>query len=292
MSTVVYLSYGKGPHEQEVIFSLLSAWYWAMPGRDDVRFAVYTDHPETFAGLPVEIEKVSPKTWGEWSGPAGFNHRRKIMALRHAIGRWDAKTVLLDGDTWWRNRPAVLFDRIGPGRSTMHLREGRVETLRHHSPTAQALATLFATHSFTDFHGHTKVFESSEWMWNSGVIGLDPADAGLLDEVLYWNDALCSVARLHVLEQFALGYVLGQRTRLEEAGDCVWHYWPCYMIQPFRKRLPGIMAATCALPLAERAAACYRHRPRPTPARRAKSLVMRGLQVIGLQAPRPRCSEW
>jgi hypothetical protein len=283
MFTVVYLSYGKGPHEQEVIFSLLSAWHWAMPDRDDVRFAVYTDHPETFAGLPVDIERVSPETWVEWSGPTGFNHRRKIMALRHAFDRWGTKTLLVDGDTWWRNRPAVLFRRIRPGQSVLHLREGRV---------ARALATLFATHSFTDLDGHTKTFESSEWMWNAGVIGLDPADAGLLDEVLHWTDALCNVARMHVLEQFAFSYVLGQRTHLKEAGDCVWHYWPCYMIEPFRKRLPGIMAETGDLPLTERAAACYRHRPRPTPVRRAKSLVKRGLQMIGLQAPRPRCSEW
>lgn len=292
MSTVVYLSYGKGPHEQEVIFSLLSAWHWAMPGRDDVRYAVYTDHPETFAGLPVEIEQVSPATWAEWSGSAGFNHRRKIMALRHALSRRGTKTVLLDGDTWWRKRPAVLFSRIRPGQSVMHLREGRVASLRHHSPTAQSLATLLATHCFTDLRGQPKTLDPSAWMWNSGVIGLDPADAGLLDEVLHWNDELCGVARLHVLEQFALGHVLDQRTRLGEAGDCVWHYWPCYMIQPFRRQLPGLLAKIAELPLAERATECYRHRPRPTTARQAKSLVMRSLQKIGLQAHRPRCSEW
>ena len=68
-------------------------------------------------------------------------------------------------------------------------------------------------------------------IWNAGVIGLDPADAKLLDEVLDLTDQFCACSNLHVLEQLAFSYVLTQRSVVSETHDIVFHYWPPYLHQ-------------------------------------------------------------
>jgi hypothetical protein len=86
--------------------------------------------------------------------------------------------------------------------------------------------------------------------------------------------------------------VLAQRTQLREAADTVFHYWPPYLHQPFREKLPRIMRQTEMLPLAQRVARCYANRPRPTLPRRGKVLLKRCLQAAGFLRGRARSNEW
>jgi hypothetical protein len=290
MKTILYLSYGKGPHEQEVIFSILSAWRWQDLDKAGVRVVIYTDHPESFAGLPVEIELISTEQWTIWSGAAQFNHRRKIMALQHAIRKSDAATVMLDGDTWWRRPPIELFDRIAPGRSVMHLREGLVNDV--HSPTMEAMASLLENGQFTGPDRQIQSIPLSASMWNSGVVGLDPSDAVWLEDIIWWVDSLSAQSKLHVLEQFAFSHVLEEHTQLEEAGDLVFHYWPPYLHDPFRTRLSSVMEASAKMTLEDRANWCYAQRPQPTMARRGKVVAKRMLQKFGFLKSRIRANEW
>jgi len=51
MKNLVYLSYGAGLHEQEITFSILSAYHWLGVGDPDMRIVIYTDRPETFSTL-------------------------------------------------------------------------------------------------------------------------------------------------------------------------------------------------------------------------------------------------
>ena len=117
MNNLVYLSYGAGPHEQEITFSVLSAYHWLGVGDLDMRIVVYTDRPETFSTLEVATVVLDASTLKEWAGPAGFGHRRKILALRDALQRFDGPSAILDGDTYFRRSPTKLFGRIGPGRA-------------------------------------------------------------------------------------------------------------------------------------------------------------------------------
>lgn len=288
---LLYLSYGHGLHEQEVAFSVLSAWRWIAAEAAAPRILVYTDHPELFASLPVTIELITEEAWREWAGPFRYNHRRKILALRHALHKYHNSTVLLDGDTWLRKPPAALFERIGPGRATMHLREGRLTEIA--MPIPREMVTLLEAHRFSDAGGHLLSIPPSSAMWNAGVVGIHPSDAPLLDEVLHLTDQLCAKSKLHVLEQFAFSYVLEQRMQhLSGAGDLVFHYWPPYLHDPFRLKLPEIMARYNSFPLELRAEKCYAHRPRPTSARRVKVMAKRVMQAMGLLRGRARSNEW
>jgi hypothetical protein len=290
VKNLLYISYGAGLHQQEIIFSLLSAWRWSELGGDSIRFLVFTDQPGAFDGLPVAVEHIPEEQWTEWSGPHRFKHRCKILALRHAFQKYPAATVLLDGDTWLRKAPQLLFDRIAPGRTVMHLREGKLMEIAF--PCPREMAELLRRERFVDRNGGEVAIPPSAAIWNAGVVGLDPGDEGLLDDVLNLTDQFCVKSNLHILEQFAFSYLLEQKSDLQESGDVVFHYWPPYLHDPFRRKLPELLAKSAAMPLAERAAYCYGQRPRPTLARRGKVVAKRCLQALGFLPGGARSSEW
>ncbi len=289
MNHLLYLSYGRGPHQQEVIFSALSAHHWS-PAGEDYQIWIYTDETDTFKGLPFEIQFISTARWNDWAGPKQFNHRRKILALKHAIEHHAGPVVLLDGDTWLRAPVSRLFERVGPGRTLMHIREGDIS--RIDTPLFQRMRELLQSADLQDRNGNRFRIPTDVAMYNAGVIGIDSADAGLLDQVLDLTDQLCELSDLHVLEQFAFSYVLAQGTALGEADDLVFHYWPPYLHDPFRKELPQLMAESESLPLRQRVDHLYAHRPRPTWLRRGKVVAKRALQMAGVIRGRCRSNEW
>jgi len=290
MKNLVYLSYGPGLHEQEITFSILSAYHWLGVGDPDMRIVIYTDRPETFSTLKVATVVLDASTLKEWAGPAGFGHRRKILALRDALQRFDGPSAILDGDTYFRRSPWKLFDRIGPGRAVMHLREGSMDFLP--GPVHGELVSLLRDGGpWADLSGAALSISASAPMWNSGVIGADPSDVRLLDESIHLTDQLSSRSKLHTLEQFALGTVLGRETRLREVGDIVFHYWDRSYRDPFHRLLPELLKRTATMPLAGRARHCYAYRPRPSLRRRARLLCNRWLRRIGLLPPIMRSSD-
>ena len=144
----------------------------------------------------------------------------------------------------------------------MHIREGGISEID--TPLFQRMRDLLQTAELQDGNGNNFRISTDAAMFNAGVIGIDSADAGLLDEVLDLTDQLCELSDLHVLEQFVFSYLLSQRTDLGEAGDLVFHYWPPYLHDPFRERLPQLMTQSKSIPPRQRARHLYAHRPRPT----------------------------
>ena len=290
MRNILYISYGSGLHEHEAVFSLLSARHKMKQPAEDLRILVFTDHPENFSGVPATVEYVAPGQWLEWSGPTFFNHRRKILALRLALKEYSTPTVLLDADTWFRKSPLQLFDRISPGKTLMHIREARISEIA--TPHGQKLAEFLTRESFIDSCGRPLSIPVDTFLWNAGVIGMDPADAPLLDDVLHLTDEFCARSNLHILEQLAFSYVLERRSHLFESQDIVFHYWPPYLHEPFKKKLPELIRKCSGLSLNERIQRYYPDRPRPTLPRRAKVVLKRCLQTLGFLPGRSRSNEW
>jgi hypothetical protein len=289
VNTILYLSYGQGPHEQEVIFSIHTALKW-ITDKPAIRVVVCTDHPESFCGVPVNIQFISPQQWSDWSGPTEFNHRRKIMALQHVMEKSASKVILLDGDTYLRGPVEQLFERVAPGCSLLHLREGTLESIK--TPNMKRLRDLIAKAIVSDLRGVPYPIVSTECIWNAGVIGMDPSDRHLLDDVLHLTDQLCAQSDLHVLEQFAFSHVLLKYTQVNFAEDIIFHYWPPYLHRPFRSKLPQIFAKAEQLPPQERTNYLYSCRPRPTLARRGKVIIKRLGQTLGLFQGAGRSNEW
>jgi hypothetical protein len=285
MMQLLFLSYGHGLHQQEVICAVHSILHCG--GADTpYQIVIYTDAPEVFAGLPVRVHLVTTQTWREWGGPQNFNHRRKILALQHLLRESQMPVVLLDGDTWFRGSVRNVAERIGPGRGVMHIQEGRVSVVQ--TPLYRNLHALLTQESTIQ---DLKISPDA-WMWNAGVIGLHPDQLPLIDKVLEITDRLCAVSSLHILEQFAFSWVLQQHIELTEAADMVFHYWPPYLHKPFRKILPGLMQQAIALPAEQRSRFLYRHRPRPGLLRRGKVIAKRVLQWLGVLRGYCRSNEW
>jgi hypothetical protein len=280
----MFLSYGTGPHQAEVEYAVrcLAA---QDSGRVPEDVLVYTDTPQRFAHLATAIQYIPADQWRDWGGPQNFNHRRKILALNHALQATEQPVLLLDGDTWLRRPLSSLNSRIAPGCALMHIREGRISHVQ--SPLYQQLRELLLSDE-----GRQVGIPVDAWMWNAGVIGMHPADRPLLQEVLRLTDRLCQHSSLHILEQLAFSWVLSQQVQLNEAADVVFHYWPPYLHQPFRERLAAVLRTATGLPQEQQVPFLYSHRPRPGMSRRCKVLCKRLLESLGLLHGYCRSNEW
>ena len=288
-NTILYLSYGTGPHEQEVAFSVSSLLYHA-DFDSNLRILLYTDHPHNFEHLPAEVILIPSEQWQDWSGPHNFNHRRKILAVQHAFAAGHQKIVLVDGDTWFRKPPCQLFEKVAPGQSVMHIQEGRINGVS--TPLFRQMTQLLSDFSYVDQNGSSKTISPSTLMWNAGVVGMHCADRHLLDDVLSLTDQLCCQSDLHVCEQFAFSEILQSKTDLTEAADLVFHYWSPWLHKPFRAKLNKIFQQAIALPEDQRGAFLYKHRPRPNWRQKAKVVCKRCCQMLGLIQGRCRSNEW
>ena len=262
---LLYLSYGQGPHVAHIAFSILSAH---AAGGAVPPTVVFTDRPEDYEGLGAECVRLDPAQLREWRGPRDFNHVVKLEVLRVALERFAAPCLYVDGDTYFRRPPARVLARIGPGRSVMHLREGRVGLLGQ--PEQRKLADALAPGGFTDRAGAPLELEPQATLWNAGVLGLHPADAPLLDDAIHLTHQVYERSGSHIAEQFAISYFMDRRTRVEPSSDAVYHYWPYlrsydppFEETAFSRTVQEVVARTAGMPLEQRAAEVARHRYRP-----------------------------
>ena len=281
---LLFLSYGVGPHQVEVEFAVRCLRIQS-PQLTIDEVLVYTDTPNYFEKLPATIHPISTSQWQAWGGIHNFNHRRKILALDHALQCSAGPILLLDGDTWLRKPLTQLQSRIGPGRGVMHIREGQINKVK--SPGYEKLRQLLQSEK-----GRQTGIPLEAWMWNAGVVGLHPQQRPLLQEVLRLTDELCRHSSLHILEQLAFSWVLSQRIELHEAADVVFHYWPPYLHQPFRQQLPMIMNRASTLDESQQSRFLYSFRPRPNSVRRVKVICKRFLEKVGLLRGYCRSNEW
>ncbi len=260
--TLVYMCYGKPRYREETMFSILSAYHW-MGKSKNVDIVVYTDIPSDFAWLNVSTRMIDQDLLDRWMGSGTYPFRRKVACLADILKSEGGKCVFADGDTYFRYGPSHLFDRVSPGHMCLHMREIRL-TSRENTAGA-ILGGLFLRNEVRDLRGAPVSLNAGEGMWNSGIIGIDAHDGNLLDEALHLMDEIwVREQRVHTVEQFALGHVMGTEGKLCEADDIVFHYWKDALRGPFLKRLPDILARARTMPLDAAARWSYDFRPLPS----------------------------
>lgn len=271
IGTVMYLAYGGRDYVDEAIFSLLTAAYFEPFKTGRVRYLVYTDQPEAFASLEgVVVVRIDDHTLREWLGGGDYVHRRKLMSIVTALEACRGKLAFIDTDTYFRKSPAHLFDRIGPGRSCLHLLENILGLSR--SSHSRKIRDSLARQPFHWADGSKALPGTQSEMWNSGVIGLDYSDITVIREALRLSDQIWSDTRKHNCEQFAVGAAAGRMTSISPAWDIVYHYWPKFLKRSFRSQLQQSLAAMSALPVHLRPEAAFRSQPRATVLQRVKLL--------------------
>lgn len=286
--TLAYLSYGDGVHVDETIFSILSALHWRDGSGPPVKIVVMTDTPQRFTGLGVTVETISQETLRAWLGPATYTHRRKLEAMKRALARYGGSVALVDGDTWFRQHPHKLFERIAPGKCCMHLLESKLIDSR--TSSNKSIADFLAHSKFYRLDGKEYKISPNAAMWNSGVIGLHSSDATRIEESLHLLDQLMPCASsAHTIEQFAVSCILKDMD-LKETSDIVFHYWPLRIRNSFRTILGNIITDFETLPLSERAVVTYAKRPQTAPKRQVILWMKRLFQVLHIPVRGVRAS--
>ncbi|RYD83704.1 MAG: hypothetical protein EOP84_07510 [Verrucomicrobiaceae bacterium] len=257
MNHLIYLSYGDGPHVDELRFSVQSALSYH--GESDFKITILTDDPSRFEDLPVEKQRISTEQLDEWQGDHGYHYRRKIAAARHALMTLGGKIALVDTDTYFLKHPRNLFNRIGPGASLLHRQEVHLDRCG-----ASHLADHLTGVRLSKIDGSFWDIDANTPMWNSGVIGLEGSSLPWLDEALHLTDLLCQAVSLRTIEQFALGAVLSRKTKLRECDEIVFHYYEGAQRFPFQERATTVSEASPQPTAEEFYKQLYPHRPRRT----------------------------
>jgi hypothetical protein len=277
---LIYLSYGRGAHTDQITFSVLSAMRFdARSGEDGAPpITIFSDDCALYTDLPVELIQLDADRLEAWRGPHGFNHVLKLEVLRLALEQYGVSCIFIDADTYFLRHPRLLPGRVSEGRSLMHLPELRLRPVTEAS--LRSLADVLFSSGKQSMNGETlggassnpdssrSVRESSGEvlripkgfrLWNAGVLGISPAERGLLGDAIHLTHEVYIRSRSHVAEQFSMCYYLTRQTTISAAADVVFHYWP-YLYEfdrpgestEWARRVPELVAQTRALSPDER----------------------------------------
>lgn len=244
-ATLLYLVYGAASYHREAVFSIASAHARLVetPGAA-VAIRVCTDDVAPYAGLPVEIAPLDAATLQRWRAPHGYHFRAKHVALRETLASSE-RAVLIDTDTFFHRSPLALFERVRPGTLLCN-RIGATYGSRRQHPLYRTLAA----------HLQARGLAADDMrLLNSGVIGLDRADAAVLDRSLELMDELFPLAEgAYTLEEFVLAVARDERgIALAECPDDIHHYWSRKRI--FRAKIDAWLAKHGDAPLSPAALA-------------------------------------
>jgi hypothetical protein len=263
----VYLSLGEGRHVDELRFSILSAARF-LHEDSGWRIVLYADRSEPFDGLPVELVLLDAETAADWVGPHQYVWRAKIKVIAKALATAGIERIAyIDGDTYFVRSPADLLARVGPGRSILHLKEGRPP-----APEVAALDHVLAHYQPVDTSGRAWRFGPERTSWNAGIVGMHEDDAHLCDEVEHLTDQLLGhgfADHSHTSEQLAFTVCLQQRTSVRPGNDVIVHYWRSDLREPFEPVLRRAWADPGLTPT-QRFDRLWADRPREKAVKRVK----------------------
>jgi hypothetical protein len=216
---LVLQAYGREDIKAQALYAVWSALAWSDGVPLEVH--VYTDDAAWLAPLGERVRPrlLTPEEIRAWRGPRDFVHRLKAEMIRDVVRRHPGgKLLYVDGDVSFRSSPAVVFDRIGPGRAVLHVREYDIAS----HPTKQLRRFRRRMRGVT-FRG--RPVELGHAMWNAGAVGLDGSHYALLDEWLAMIDEVYEQWPYWIHEQWALSQLLERAGAVSPADDVIFHYW-------------------------------------------------------------------
>ena len=235
MTRHIILAYGRETEYKRAIFAILSFWAWYSGNKATVKTVVYTDKPDAFpsylAGLPVEYELLTKASLEEMYGPQRYIHRAKAIIIDKLFRDYPTDSVFFcDSDTFFVAPSDELLGQMQPGTSLMHMREARyIDSIPKDASSEETRGIQQAVEYIDsqpfrigtqDHH-----FQKTNFMWNSGVLGLTKEVASLIPDVCTTLDTLYQNGKWLVTEQLAFSLVLPTQTELVATNEYVFHYW-------------------------------------------------------------------
>jgi len=245
--TLAYLAYELVSTKYQAIISIYTLLHQVGEAGKDFQFVIYTDADTSLftkhlAGLPVHCEVLTKAQVKSFRGPYNYVFRIKPHIIQHCFAKYHTSLLYLDTDTFFLRNPLPLLESITPGHSIMNMEEYNFvdagTEMLHWFHLRQALKK----DSYV-VRGTKTQIPLSAMMWNAGIMGINYADAKLVDDIIVLNDALYEKAQTFIVEQFAASYVLQTGTQLRSSEDYIEHYWLKSIKNTFNKEIPGFLAA-------------------------------------------------
>jgi hypothetical protein len=188
-----------------------------------VRIHIYTDQEALIRKYSpdqdISYHSMSPELVQAWRGEQDFVHRPKIWMMKElAQVLGEGKLIYLDSDMVCQASFADWEAQLQPLQFKMDQDEGstynsEVPLIRKMYPYLQKAVAkgLIPTADFR--------------IWNSGIVGMDLSDHGILDQVLETTDLLYAFYPKHIMEQVSFSYWLPATGNVEAGSDRFFHYW-------------------------------------------------------------------
>ncbi|KRW96170.1 hypothetical protein [Paracoccus sp. MKU1] len=219
MKILLFQIYGnQRAYHLELTYSILSAMRFLRSDPAGIRVVLAADAENHRPDLPVDHLPILPDTLLEWQMNGRYKHAIQAYALHHAVRHFNAPTILIDSDTVFHSHPKQLFERIGPGKTLMHAREGILQD----SPEWPEWENLIRS---TDGVLAGWPVSRNTTMHNAGVLGLHPQDAPLMEGVKAVMQEIRAQSSVFTAVQLAASVVFGTETELSNCDDLVEHYW-------------------------------------------------------------------
>jgi hypothetical protein len=238
MKVLLFLIYGTGrEYHLELTYSILSAARFLKDDPADVRIVLAADKANQRPDLPVEHLIIDDAMLNEWQMNGAYFHAAKPQALAYAMQHYGAPTILVDSDTIIHAHPKHLFERVAPGKSLLHESEGRLDQAANWDEWQALIEKSGGVVG-------TREISNASVMQNSGVIGLDPQDAHLMDDFIAVMHGIRAHSTVFTAEQLAASLAFTGPTEIAACPDLVEHYWdgprPYYRYQMARM-FPKVM---------------------------------------------------
>jgi hypothetical protein len=219
MDRLLYVACGSPDVRLQALYAAYSAR--AFKRRLDLTIHIYTDQTEAFQplGEGLQLHQLTPEKIRNWRGPGDYPFRIKIAALAEVAREYSEQKILFaDADTFFFAPLESVFTRIDGRNAVLHRKEYPLVT----HPTGQLKRFRKRMLSYR-FRGNE--IDLNADMWNSGAIGLHPAQFHLSNTILAFIDTISPHYRKQLVEQYAVSYYLQKNAQVHGCDDCLFHYW-------------------------------------------------------------------
>lgn len=199
----------------ELTLSVASATRYLRAKKSNIRIVLICDRENLRPDLPAESIVFDTPEFETWTNGGTYTHAAKLGALAMAVQQLDGPVALIDTDTVFVGHPDLVFDRIGPGQSVMHVHEKAIGELSFWQPLLDR--------SPEEVDGFA--INRQSLMNNSGVIGIDQADIEIIDKARSLMFSLHQIYPVFNIEQFAVTQALLKKTSINVVSDVIYHYW-------------------------------------------------------------------
>lgn len=216
-SAYLYIVFGQSEiHYFEAIFSILTLLHHTKQP-----VIVLCEQPKHFQFSDrIDTVLLTEALKNEWLQGSDYFFNIKLYGTYHILSHYTDKVIFLDTDTVINENIDNLFNRIDNNNAILHDMEGAISKRRFRKD----LSMLFGQ-SLPCGQQDIELLPESK-MYNSGVIGINKANASVLIDAANLASQIDKKATCHTSEQLALGLCLERKVSVHTLGNKpIYHYW-------------------------------------------------------------------